>query len=437
MKLFTKILLIFLACVIFSTTLSVIMTNLFLKAKFAEYIGKGQKNTEERIIKMLTSFYEKEGKFFPKQEYIGYFCMMMNSCVKVEDLNGKKILKYCTHSDAEEGQYSTVLPLKVKNKLIGKVFINHMHRSIFSFEDMVFKRTINLSIIIAGVFSCLLAFILSLIFSHFFLKPVREISRVSKKIAEGDLSQRVKIFTRDEIGELGKTLNYMVENLQKLETLRKRLTTEMAHEIKTPISIIQSHLEAVKDGVMKMDEEKIDELYEEVERLSKLVNNFYDLSLAESGSLKVNKIQVNLGDFIEDIQSKIKPLYKKKGISISAHKTGDIPLVNIDSELMERVFFSILHNAYKFTSSGGKVEIFIENSGKEVLVRIMDTGTGISPEDLPYVFERFFRSPESSLKGGIGIGLHIARELVSAQGGKIDIKSEKGSGTEVIISIPI
>lgn len=435
MKLFAKLFIAFLICAFFCILTAVILVNIYLNVKFADYVKKNQQAREKNVVDMFVNLYEKEKKFPPQEKYLGYFCTMMNTCVKVEDTNGKVIFNYCQSKDHKEN-YTLPLALKAKNKIIGKIFINHMREGTFTSEDMVFKKTINFSILLAGIISCLFAFILSVIFSYFLLRPVKEMIKVSRKLAEGELSQRINIFTNDEIGELGKTLNLMAENLQKLEVLRKNLAIDLSHEIKTPLSIIRNYFEAFRDGVIRISDKKIDAIFEEIERLTKLVNNLHDLSLAEGGKLKLNKITVDLKDFIENLAEKIRPLYHTKQISLEIEYANPAPSVRIDPEQMERVFLNILHNSYKFTPSGGEVKINIENMREEVLIKIKDTGEGIPFADLPYVFERFYRAG-TARKAGIGIGLHISKELVLAQNGKIFIKSEIGKGTQVIISLPV
>lgn len=435
MKLFTKLFIAFLICALFCIFTVVILVNIYLNVKFADYVKKNQQAREKNVVDMFVSFHEKEKKFPPQEKYLGYFCMMMNTCVKVEDMNGSVVFNYCG-SEGHKENYASPLALKTKNKIIGKIYINHMKDGIFASEDMVFKKTINFSILLAGIISCFFAFILSIIFSYFFLRPVKEMIKVSRKLADGDLSQRIEIFTNDEIGELGKTLNLMAENLQKLEALRKNLAIDLSHEIKTPLSIIRNYFEAFRDGVIQISDKKIDAIFEEIERLTKLVNNLHDLSLAEGGKLKLNKINVDLNYFIENLVEKIKPLYSTKQISLKVEYASPALFVRIDPEQMERVFLNILHNSYKFTPSGGEVKISIENPREEALIKIKDTGEGIPPSDLPYVFERFYRAGAAH-KAGMGIGLHISRELVLAQNGKIFIKSEIGKGTEVIISLPV
>lgn len=434
MKLFAKLFITFLIFAVLSILTAGIFVNIYLNIKFADYIKKSRAAQEKNIVDMFVKFYEKEKKFPPQEKYLGYFCMMMNACVKVEDTQGKTVFNYCGGKDHEEN-YAAPLTLKTKDKIIGKIFVNHMRDGIFSPEDMIFKRTINFSILLAGVVSCFFAFILSAVFSYLFLKPVKEMITVSRKLADGELSQRVKILTGDEIGELGKTLNLMADNLQKLEILRKKLAVDLSHEIKTPLSIIRNYFEAFRDGVIKISDEKIDAIFEEIERLTKLMDNLNDLSLAEGGKLKLNRVRVNINDFIGKLTEKIKPLYDKKEISLKTDCAPGAVFARIDPDYMKSVFFNILQNSYKFTPRGGQVNIIIEHPQKEIMVRIKDNGEGISPSDLPYVFERFYKA-NSTNKHGIGIGLHIARELVLAQDGKISIKSEIEKGTEVIICLP-
>lgn len=396
---------------------------------------------ERKILDMLARFYEREGELPSQEKYVGYFCMMMGACVKVEDLHGKVILDYCQNREMGEKvtpgeKYAAVLPLKVNHELVGKVFINHMHEGVFTDEDIVFKKTINLSILLAGAISFCFALLLSLFFSYYLLRPVREMNEVANAIGKGEFFRRVSIKTRDELGELAANLNLMAENLQRLEMLRKKLTADVAHELRTPLAVIQSHLEAFRDKVLDVTDEKIESLQEEVLRLVTLVNDLQDLSLAESGKLKIHKIPLELMELVKKERDKLLPLFEEKGVSLEVEEIP-LPPADLDPGHTGRIIANILHNAFKYTPAGGEVKVVPESLENEILLRIKDNGVGIPPEHLPYVFERFYRA-DSSRTGtqGTGIGLSIVRELITAQGGKIEVNSERNSGTEVLLHFP-
>ncbi len=284
------------------------------------------------------------------------------------------------------------------------------------------------------VFSMLIVGVIALFFSVLltlhFTSPIRSLTRSSRAIGQGDFSRRVDIRSGDELGELSSAFNNMADALQRQDRLRRHLMSNAAHELRTPLTIIKGQIEGMIDGVIPLDREKLNSVYDDVERLGGLVNGIEDLTRAEAGRLSVNRIEVDLGEFLSGIVERFNPLFFKKGLYLNLKASNKLK-ARIDPDKTEQIINNILSNALKFTGTGG-VEIGYERQDKTIVVSVKDTGIGINEADLPFIFERFYKTGE-----GFGIGLSIAKELAEAQAGQIKVESAKGAGSTFTLYLPV
>jgi len=286
------------------------------------------------------------------------------------------------------------------------------------------------------------AVILSLVISRRIVNPTRKIIDATKEIAAGDYSKRVEIYSSDEIGELGIALNRMAESLEKIETMRRELVSNVSHELATPLTNISGYLEALNDKVIKGEEptrKTLELLREETQRLTSMVTDLRELSAIESSTSKLNLESVNLNELMYKITYEFKPRFRKKGIIFSAKTPSDLPEVKADKNRLVQIIVNLLNNAISYTQDGGKVEISAKPVNGYIEVEISDTGIGIPEKDIPHIFERFYRGDKSRSRetGGTGIGLAIVKELVQAHGGEISVKSDEGRGATFSFTMPI
>lgn len=272
------------------------------------------------------------------------------------------------------------------------------------------------------------------------LAPVRLLNSAARSLGGGDLSRRVPANDRGEVGELSRTFNSMADSLQKAEQQRRNLVADVAHELRTPLSNIQGYLEAVKDGLLQPDPTTIDIIYKQVVQLTHLVEDLRLLALAEAGALSLN---LKLDPLVEVLQSSVEavqPRAEAKGVTVSLKVLPDIPLVEMDRTRITQVVGNLLENAIQHTPEGGNVAVLAEvTSSATARVTVADTGEGIPPEDLPQVFERFYRVDHSRSRatGGGGLGLTIAKQLVEAHRGTIRAESTPGKGSRFIFDLPL
>ncbi len=305
-------------------------------------------------------------------------------------------------------------------------------------ESMVFLASVNRALLIVAVVAGLGAVLLILGLSRRILAPVEALTAAVRRMEAGDLSQRVNITSRDEIGELARAFNAMADGLARLEELRRNMVTDVAHELRTPLSNIRGYLEAIQDGVVQPEGCIIDSLHEEAMLLSRLVDDLQELSLAEAGQLKLERQPVALADIVDRAVESIRLRAEAKGVTVQVDLPEEL-LVDVDPQRIGQVLRNLLENALTHTPPGGEIAVTAHTEGQWVEVSVRDTGSGIAARDLPYVFERFYRADKSRSRatGGAGLGLAIAKQLVEAHGGRIEVESEVGRGTQFTFTLPM
>jgi len=237
--------------------------------------------------------------------------------------------------------------------------------------------------------------------------------------------------------ELISSINNLAETLENQKNLRKRMSTDIAHELRTPLATLQSHLEAMIDGIWKPDKERLISCHEECIRINKLVGQLKSLDEYESGNYGLSKVTYDIYDQVKKIIYNFQADFKNKGININL--SGKRELVFADKDKVSQVIINLLSNSLKYTKENGTVEVSINKINNEIIIKIKDTGIGIAQEDLPYIFERFYRADRSRnrVTGGVGIGLAIVKAIIDFHNGNIDVKSILGKGTEFTVLLPV
>ena len=294
-----------------------------------------------------------------------------------------------------------------------------------------FLNTITHSFWLVIVLAWLLALLLTLALSNHILKPVRELTRIANRMERGDLSQRIRIRTKDEMGMLAHAFNTMADSLARSEQLRRNLVSDVAHELRTPLTNVRGYLEALKDGVIDPTGEMITSLYEESLLLSRLVVDLQELSLAEAGQLHLVRRPLALEEVIVKAVSSLQLQATNKQLALRVEMSPCLPRVEADAERVGQVLRNLVSNAITHTPPGGEIRIRARSINGEVLVSVDDTGEGIDEQHLPCIFERFYRTDASRSRatGGTGLGLAIVKQVVEAHGGQVEAESAPGRGS--------
>jgi len=259
-----------------------------------------------------------------------------------------------------------------------------------------------------------------------------DVMDAADRVAEGDYAARVPVPARGEVAGLARSFNAMASRLEVDAAQRRALFADVAHELRTPLSVVRGNVEGMLDGVYPRDDERLETLLDETAVMTRLLEDLRTLSLAESGVLPLHKEPTQVAGLVDDLLTAFEPRAAAAGISLTA-EVGAMPPVSLDPVRIRQTLENLLANALRHTPRGGKVWLEARRSGKAVCFAVADTGQGIPPEHLPHVFDRFWKSADS---GGSGLGLAIARGLVEAHGGEIRAESALGRGTTVRFDLP-
>lgn len=253
-----------------------------------------------------------------------------------------------------------------------------------------------------------------------------------------DLSRRVPVEGKDEIADLARTFNHMCDRLEAEERSRRQLLADVAHEIRHPLAVMKGRLELLQDGKMALEPEALLPLQDEVIRLTRLVGDLRDLSLAEVGQLSLQRTRVSVGDLLETLMANLEPVAADREIALRADVKVGLPAVEGDPDRLRQVLVNLITNALQHTPRGGRVTVSAAAQGAAVQIRVSDTGPGIAPEDLPHIFDRFYRADKSRSRasGGSGLGLAIVRSLVELHGGAVTVDAKPGEGASFTVSLP-
>ena len=261
------------------------------------------------------------------------------------------------------------------------------------------------------------------------LGPLTRMTAITREIAAGDFSARVPVTTADEVGQLARAFNRMAENLEKTERLRRSLMIDVAHELRTPLTNIRGYLEALNDGVLPPDPATLALLQDETLRLAQLVEDVLDLARADAAGGKLRPTAVDLNAMVADILATFLPATQKRNLTVDLDMPPEPVTIQADREQLARVLRNITDNAIRYAPPNGRIQIAIGRDTASVRVDYANSAAGLQPDDLPHLFERFYRGEKSRSRhhGGAGIGLSIVKELVNAHGGREHAELKDGS----------
>ncbi len=326
----------------------------------------------------------------------------------------------------------------VDGRRVGTVLVDSMIEPVLNPLDQDFLRSVNLAVLLSAIAVGGVALVLGSILFFQITAPVRRLTQAAEAIAAGDMEQRVTVRTGDEIGRLAQAFNTMTDSLDRAETLRRQMVADIAHELRTPLSLVQGNLEAILDGLYELNLENVASVHEETLVLTRLVNDLRDLALAEAGQLRLQRETVDLSDLVERAVEGFRAQAVEQEVTLVTELSPDLPLISGDEQRLGQVLLNLLSNALRHTPPGGRIVISVRPEPAGLFVSVADTGRGIPPEDLPHVFERFYRADKSRARnsGGSGLGLAIARQIVEAHGGRIWVESWVGVGSTFFVALP-
>jgi len=336
-----------------------------------------------------------------------------------------------------ERELSAGVPIRVRGERVGTL-IMAIPAGTFNPLEQAFSQSVRDSILLAGAIALIIALGLGILFVRRLARPLEELRVAAEQISQGRSPPRVHITSSDELGRLGQTFNQMAESLQRSEALRRQLILDIAHELRNPLMVQQSHLELLLDNVVPPTPEQLQTIYEQNLLLGRLVRDLQLLALADAGELQIVRVPTQFREILQRVIAHIHPTLEEKQIALEAQIADDLPTVAVDPQRIEQVLLNLLDNACRYTPPGGKIVLSAYREDGAVHVSVRDGGPGIAPEDLPHIFERFYRGDKSRVRssGGTGLGLSIAKALIEAHGGKIWAENAPQGGACFHFTVP-
>lgn len=335
-------------------------------------------------------------------------------------------------------QLKRALPVQLAGQTVGLLVVEEPTRPFTGLEAR-FTKAVLVSALFAAALALLLAAGIGVVASRYLIRPLGVLVEGTRRLARGDFSHRVDAHSQDELGVLSDAFNDMAEKLQQQEQVRKNLLADVAHELRTPLAVLQANFEALQDDAAPATPETLLPMHDEVLRMARLVSDLQELSLAEAGRLPLHRTPVEFARVVEQVIQALEPEAGARGVSLTADFAHDLPPLEADRDRLTQVLVNLISNALRHTGSGGSVRVAGRTQAGEVVVSVTDTGEGIHPEDLPHVFDRFYRADTSRSRhsGGAGLGLAICKGFVEAHGGRIWAESAPGRGTAMSFAIPL
>jgi signal transduction histidine kinase len=358
---------------------------------------------------------------------------------------------------AEQGEERAAV-LQVDEKDVGRIVFTVQTRQPGAFVERVFMDGVRSTLLLVSLAAILLLSAISWLVSRAIARPLESASLAAARIAGGELGVRLETVGRgsplgfaggfgfsSELTALAGSFNGMADSLQKKEHLRTRMTSDIAHELRTPVSVLKAHLEGLRDGVLSINTDELSSLIDETMRLEKIINDLRSIWELENTGIPLQATRLQLGPFVQTVADRFRPLAEEKGMRlVLAFAEPDLAAAHVraDSSALHRVFDNLMQNALKYgRKNGGKIELAVrrdreETGAERICISVGDDGPGISDEALPLVFERFYRADEARARktGGAGLGLAIAREAVEACGGSI-AASNRGTDAGAVFSV--
>ncbi|RAK17169.1 HAMP domain-containing protein [Anoxybacillus vitaminiphilus] len=334
----------------------------------------------------------------------------------------------------KESHISTVSPIRVDGKIKGYVY---MFQNTASIQNMIYK--LKHHFIIVGILSVFLTIITIAFLSRVITIPLIRMKQATEKLSKGDFSVRLQVKGEDELAQLGKSIQTLARDLEYLKKERNEFLASISHELRTPLTYVKGYADIARRPNIKEEEREkyLTIIYEEAEHMQKLVKDLFELAKMDQHSFQIHKSSTNLCSFLRKVYEKMHPAFQAKNMSLIYHCDGNIT-VHIDQKRFEQVMMNLLDNALKYSEQGSTVSIDVRTEKKNIVMIVSDEGRGIPEEDLPHIFERFYRVDKSRSRasGGTGLGLAIAKEIIEAHGGSIYADSIYGKGTKMMITLP-
>jgi len=454
-----KLTLAFVAVAIFTTALAALFIRITSVDRLTQLIFEQQVNSFKQV---LVDYYTENGSW--QGVAVNWLALQReanpNGAVQIEDPtipgvfherrslfglatnDGLIIIPVDVNSPAgviaSKDMLTTGSEVVVNGETVGVILMPRQLSGLNPEEEQFLERT-NQALLLAVAGAALVALIAGLIIARNLTRPLKALTSASQKIAQGQLEQQVEVTSKDEVGQLAEAFNRMSQEVAKANQQRRMMTADIAHDLRTPLTVIGGYIESMRDGVLQPTPQRLEVIYSEIERLQHMVADLRLLSLADAGELPLNPQPLTPKTLLERAAAVFAERASRRQIELQVDTPADLPEINVDEARMQQIFDNVLANALRYTPEGGKITLSGSSTRNSVLLRIKDTGSGIPAEELSLIFDRFHRADPSrhADNGESGLGLAIVKALVESMRGKVWAESEPGHGTTILMEFPV
>lgn len=411
-----------------------------LDRQFANFLETSQLERNQQVVQTIKELYRGGQDWITIERQLQLLGLATNAQIIVRERRmGGALMSHGPGSMMAHGnalmRRQTTESLSLPDGTTAVIDIIPSQRPEHALQEEEFRQAVNQSIFLASLLSIGAALIVSAFFSWGLTKPLNQLVTMVRKVGQGDLGQRTEVRGRDEFSYLSHEFNQMAANLERMEQLRIKLTNDVAHELRTPLATVQAYVEGMSDGVVEPTEENLSLVLEEAQRLHGLLEGLQELAKLEQPMPRKERVDVE--ELLGSLVATLGILAEEKGILL--HWQGQPGLYALgDGEMLTTAFRNLVENAIKYTPQGGQVSIHLGVEQNQVQVKICDTGIGIEAQDLPFIFERFYRTDlsRSRATGGTGIGLAVTAGIIQGHEGTISVQSEPGAGSTFVVRLP-
>jgi signal transduction histidine kinase len=430
-----------------AAALTAILVNMAFGGRFTSYLDAQQQAREQQLVAILADSFGRSDRWDTADlRSLTPLAFMDGGTLRLLDASGQTV--WAPSPDQLLGRMAKMhremmgdgvlgpersLPIIVGGQVVGTAVVQLPATGLLP-EDVSFRDSVNRLLLFGGLAAGLLALLLGIVLARRATAPARELARAARGFASGDRTRRVQYDTPDEFGEMARAFNAMGDAVEEEDRLRRDFAAEVAHEVRTPLAIIRSQVEAIQDGVLEPSPATVGSLHEETLRLTRLMGDLETLASAEASGFSLVPQPLALSSLLDECARGFDGPFESGGVKL--RRDLDDVVADVDPNRMRQVVANLLSNALKFTPSGGSVELQLRSAQDgQIEINVTDTGPGVAPDDLPHVFDRFFRG-HGVRASGSGIGLTVVRELVEAHGGSVEVFSKPGAGATFTVRLP-